>query len=85
MQNRDRVVSQLTSYLRGLARRRTSNAVTADDVQNYLNRKGFVLEQNERLSLTRSVLSEDNFIPFLTVPSKREAAKGRRVTQWIAK
>ena len=85
MANRDRVISQLNSYLRGLSRRRSDGIVTADDVQNYLTRKGFNFGQNERLSVTRSVLGEPNFVPVGTVSSRREAARGRTITAWSAR
>lgn len=85
MANRDRVVSQLNSYLRGLSRRRSNGIVTADDVQNYLTKKGFGMGQNERLSLTRSVLGEQNFVAVGEVPSRRPAARGRVITAWSAR
>lgn len=78
----EKTVSQLTSYLRGLARRRQNALVTADDVQNYLDRNNFPSNKNARLSLTRSVLQEPTFLNVGSVPSKRPAARGRRVTAW---
>lgn len=76
------MVSQLTSYLRGLSRRRSSGYVTADDVQNFLSRKGFRGNQNQRLSITRTVLSAPEFTSVGSVPSKRDAARSRRITAW---
>lgn len=83
MSNTDKTVSQLRSYLRGLSRRRNSGIVTADDVQNYLTRKQFSGNTNERLSIIRSVLREPTFFRAGSVQSKREAARGRRVTAWM--
>jgi hypothetical protein len=77
-----KTVTQLTSYLRGLARRRKNSIVTADDVQNFLTRKNFTASQNERLSITRTVLQEPTFLPVGMVASKRGVARGRRVTAW---
>ena len=74
---------QLTSYLRRLATRRNSNAVTADDVNNFLSRKGYdFLTQNERLSVTRSVLNEQNFYATGVTNSTRPEARGRQITVW---
>lgn len=77
-----RTVTQLQSYLRGLARRRVNGVVTADDVQNYLNRKGFALSSSARLSLTRQALQEPTFLNVGSVPSKRPVARGRKITAW---
>jgi hypothetical protein len=75
--------SVLTSYLRRLATRRVNRSVTADDVNNYLVQKGYdFLSQNERLSVTRSVLNEQNFTPTGTAPSARPEARGRQITVW---
>jgi hypothetical protein len=75
-------VTKATSYLRSLARRRVSSVVTADDVQNFLNRQGFTGNQNERLSVIRSVLREPNFYYAGLTRSKREAARSRTITAW---
>jgi hypothetical protein len=80
--NRDKTVSKATTYLRGLARKRTSAIVTADDVQNYLTRNGFRGNTNERLSVIRSVLREPTFNAVGTVKSNRDAARSRTISSW---
>jgi hypothetical protein len=82
MPARDKVVNQLTSYLKGLSNRRNSGTVTADDAQKFLNRVGFTGNTVERLSVVRSALNESNFYAIGTVPSSRPVARGRRVTAW---
>ena len=82
MTNREKMVSKATTYLRGLARRRSDSIVTADDVQNYLTKNGFRGNVNERLSIVRSVLREPNFVTAGTVRSEREAARSRTITAW---
>lgn len=80
--NTERTVARATSYLRGLASRRKSRTVTADDVQNFLSRNGFPSKTNARLSVIRSVLRTPNFRPTGSAPSSRPAARGRKVTTW---
>jgi hypothetical protein len=75
-------VSKATSYLRSLARRRNSAVVTADDVQNFLNRNNFPGNQNARLSVIRSVLRQPNFYAVGLTRSKREEARSRTITAW---
>ena len=82
MTNREKMVSKATGYLRGLARRRSNSMVTADDVQSYLTKNGFRGNQNERLSVVRSVLRTPNFVSAGTTQSSREAARGRMITAW---
>jgi hypothetical protein len=76
------LVSQATTYLRGLSRRRSSGIVTADDMVNFLTRKRVRVSQNERISLTRQVLNASNFEAVGTVPSVRTEAKSRHITAW---
>lgn len=80
--NNSTLVSQATTYLRGLARRRNSGIVTADDMVNFLTRKRVRISQNERISLTRQVLNTTNFESVGTLPSVRTEAKQRRITAW---
>lgn len=84
MKNREKVVSGLTNYLRSLSRRRGTSVVTADDAQRFLDNKNFSGNQNERLSVIRSVLREPTFSSVGFTPSSREAARGRTITTWTA-
>lgn len=84
MSNREKLVSKTTTYVKGLVRRRSNAIVTADDVQNYLTKNGYRGTQNERLSIVRSVLREPTFVSNGSVPSTREAARGRSITAWTA-
>lgn len=79
---RENVVAKATSYVRGLAKRRSNNVVTADDVQNFLSSKKFRGSTTDRMSVVRSVLNTTNFRQIGTTPSVREVARGRRVTAW---
>jgi hypothetical protein len=79
---REQLVSKATTYVRGLANRRSTRIVTADDVQNYLTKNGFRGSQNARLSIVRSVLSRSNFLPVGTTQSSREVARSRTITAW---
>jgi len=76
------LVSQTTNYLRGLARRRNSGIVTADDVVNFLTKKNVRLSQNERLSVTRQVLGAPNFYAIGYTRSARPEARSRTITAW---
>jgi hypothetical protein len=78
------LVSNVRGYLRGLARRRSSQTVTAADAQNYLDRTGM----SERMTRTRqaivnSALMSGEFVSTgYEVPSTRPSAKGRSITEW---
>lgn len=78
------ITERATSHLRRLARNRRSRIVTADDVQNFLDRNNFRGSQNERLSITRQVLNKTNFvaIPQVGFRSTRPQARGRTITPW---
>lgn len=82
MQNRESVVTKATSYVKGLARRRGSRIVTADDVQNYLTKNRFRGNQNDRLSIVRSVLNDSNFVSLGRTRSTRDVARSRTITAW---
>ena len=73
----------LNSYLRGLAKRRKNNSVTADDAHRYLDRQG-VTASYERLGHINSVLNNQNtrISASGTVISERPVAKGRAITRW---
>lgn len=75
---------KLSTYLRGLAKRRASGTVTADDVHNYLTREGVRPQQvRTRLSFINSVLREPMFEQTGdTVPSSRPEARGRSISEW---
>lgn len=80
---RDRLISNLRSYLSGLARRRSSGKVTADDAQSYLTRQGIRERMvRTRVSLINAAFSSDSFESVGSVPSNRPAAKGRQITEW---
>lgn len=82
---REKLVSNLRSYLRGLSNRRNSGTVTADDAQNYLTRKGIrELQVRTRQSLINSAFIGGQFEPVGSTPSARPAAKGRQITEWMA-
>jgi hypothetical protein len=84
MKNRESVVTKATTYVRSLARRRGSRIVTADDVQNYLTKQNFRGNQNERLSVVRSVLNDRNFTKIGTTQSSRDVARSRTISAWTA-
>jgi hypothetical protein len=77
------LVSSLNSYLRNLSSRRSDNVVTADDAHRFFSKKGYRGNRNARLSATRTVLNESNFVPVGQTPSSRPVAKGRKITQWV--
>lgn len=77
------LVSTLRSYLRGLANRRNTGTVTADDAQNFLTRKGVSPRMiRTRQAVINSALMSGDFAAGSTVPSNRPAAKGRQITEW---
>lgn len=78
------LVSQLSTYLRNLANRRSEGAVTADDAHRFFANKHYRGSRNARLSATRSVLNESNFASAGQTPSTRPVAKGRKITKWVA-
>ena len=74
---------RISSYLRGLANRRSSGVVTADDVHNYLTRDGVRPQQvRTRLSFINTVFNNGVFEQDGTVASARPQAKGRSITAW---
>ncbi len=76
-------VSSLRSYLRGLARRRSSGTVTADDAQNYLTRQGMPISMiRDRLAVINAVFQGGDFAAVGQVNSTRPEAKGRTITEW---
>jgi hypothetical protein len=78
----ENTVNKLRSYLRRLANSRNSGVVSADDVHNFVQRNKLSLSQDDKLSLTRSVLNESEFMVVYYAPSSRPEAKGRQVAQW---
>lgn len=77
------LVSNLRSYLRGLARRRSTGTVTADDAQNYLTKNGLPMERvRTRVAVINSAFMSGDFQAAGSVPSSRPAAKGRYITEW---
>jgi hypothetical protein len=75
--------SQLVKYLRRLARGRKNGRVSADDIQTYLTRQGFVGGTNERLSIVRRTLSGQNFVQSSPVKSRRPEARGRVIYSYF--
>lgn len=74
---------KLTSYLRGLASRRSTGVVTADDVHTYLTREGVLSKQvRTRLSFINSAFGSGMFEQDGMVASGRPEAKGRYITAW---
>lgn len=82
MSTREQMVSKATGYVKGLARRRSNKQVSADDVQNFLNKSNFRGSTNERMSIVRSVLRTPTFSAAGSVQSLREEARGRMITAW---
>lgn len=80
---REKLINQMTSYLRSLANRRSSGVVSADDAHNYLTRAG-IREQmvRTRLSFINSVFSNGEFEAVGSAPSSRPQARGRAITTW---
>ncbi len=82
-QEREATTRSISSYLRGLASRRTDGVVTADDVHTYLTRDGVRTEQvRTRLSFINSVFSNGMFEQDGMVASTRPQAKGRYISAW---
>lgn len=78
-----RTANRMRSWLSGLARRRSTGTVTADDAHRYLDREGVRPQQvRTRLSFINSVLREPNFEYAGERPSERPAARGRTITEW---
>jgi hypothetical protein len=76
-------ISTLRSYLRGLARRRSSGTVTADDAQNFLTRQGMPNTMvSDRLAVINSVFQGGDFRSVGYTNSTRPEAKGRSITEW---
>lgn len=77
------ITERLSTYLRGLGRRRKTRTVTADDAHRFLERTG-ITDSYERLAAINSVLNNFNtqITPNGTAPSERPAAKGRQITNW---
>lgn len=80
---REKLLTQMSSYLRTLANRRSSGEVTADDAHTYLSRVG-IREQmvRTRLSFINSVFNNGMFEQSGTTSSSRPAAKGRTISTW---
>ena len=79
----DATARRISSYLRGLANRRSSGVVTADDVHTYLTRDGVREQQTRtRLSFINTVFSNGMFEQDGMVASARPQAKGRSITAW---
>lgn len=79
----DGAISGLRGYLRGLARRRNSGIVTADDAARWLSRNGFE-DTRDRLRVVNSVLHANSpeFSVAGTTNSERPEMKGYRINQW---
>ena len=79
-----RNVNKLRSYLRGLASRRSSGTVTADDVHRWINNNTNIGEDSSRirLSYVNAALREPDFTPGDWTVSERPAAKGRMISEW---
>lgn len=76
---------KLTSYLRTLARRRTSGTVTADDVHTFLDRQGVQPEQvRTRLRFINTVFNSnsEHFSSAGQTRSTRPSARGRMISTW---
>jgi len=73
----------LKSYLRGLARRRKSGTVTADDAVRWLTNRG-IKNVRTRMSYTNRILNanSDTFTSVGTVHSSRPEMRGSRITEW---
>ena len=77
------VVSSLRSYLRGLARKRSSGVVTADDAQNYMNRNDMLEgKTRSRIAVINAAFQGGDFEAVGQTSSSRPEAKGRTITEW---
>lgn len=77
------VVTSLRSYLRSLARKRSSRTVTADDAQNYMNRQGMLEGKiRSRIAVINSAFQGGEFRSVGYTNSTRPEAKGRTITEW---
>lgn len=79
----DRNINGLHNYLRGLAVRRNSNSVTADDAARWLDRKG-IDNVETRLSITNAVLNNHSttFEGTGYTRSERASRRGGRIREW---
>jgi hypothetical protein len=80
--NREKIVNGLSTYLRSLSRKRSNNVISADDAHTFLDRQGWSRKPAQRLSVINAVLREPMFESVGSMPSSREAARGRAITQW---
>ena len=80
----EKIIDKASKYLQTLSRRRANGTVSADDVQNYLNKQKYAGSQNERLSIVRSVLQVPTFYPMDFKKSTRPKARGRTIRTWVA-
>ena len=82
---RETTTRKLTSYLRGLANRRSTGVVTADDVHNYLTREGVLAKQiRTRLSFINAALAGSGMFEQTGMTrSGRPEAKGRAISAWM--
>lgn len=79
----DTLEKSLNAYLRKLARRRSSGAVTADDVVKFLANKGIRLNASARGALARRVLNSNGFINSgWKTASSRPEARGRLIAEY---
>jgi hypothetical protein len=72
----------MENWLRNLACRRPNSIVTADDANQYLDRKGVPRRVRMRLSFINSVLRNPNFKQVGVRPSRRPVAKCRTISMW---
>lgn len=80
---KNEVIHKATTYLRGLSKRRPNGMFSADDLQHFMTTKKYRGNTNERLSVIRTVLQENNgFERVGTVSSTREQARGRKISAW---
>jgi hypothetical protein len=79
-----RLTNKMRTWLRSIARRRSSGTVTADDVHTYLDRQGIRPQQvRTRLSFINAVLRQPDFEYAGSTKSNRPVARGRAITEWM--
>lgn len=78
-------VSNVRSYLRGLARKRNSGTVTADDIHMYWNRNHIRANLSQKLSVINTVFADSSFKRVAYVASNRQVARYRKISEYTVR
>jgi hypothetical protein len=79
----EKTSNRLRTYLKGIARKRVSGIVTADDAHRFLDKEGIRPQQvRTRLAFINSALRSPEFEVIGMSPSMRPSARGRMISEW---